>query len=63
MILLIILINTVMKHLVKLFEKTKKLNIDLTRYEFSTDFLNKKKSSYCVRFIAIRSAFFGLWFL
>ena len=31
-----------MKHLVKIYEETKKLNNDLTQYEFSTDFLNKK---------------------
>ena len=33
-----------MKHLVKIYEETKKLNIDLTQYEFSTDFLNKKQN-------------------
>mgnify|MGYP006950236131 FL=1 len=27
-----------MKHLVKIFEETKKLKSDLTRHEFSTDF-------------------------
>ena len=35
-----------MKHLIILFEETKKLNSDLTRCEFSTDFLNKKKSCF-----------------
>ena len=35
-----------MKHLITLFKETKKLNSDLTRYEFSTDFLNKKKSCF-----------------
>ena len=39
-------INTVMQHLIKLFKETKKLNSDLTQYEFSTDFLNKKKSYF-----------------
>jgi len=37
-----------MKYLTKLFEETKKLNNDLTRYEFSTDFLNKKKSYFAL---------------
>ena len=41
-------INIVMKHLVKIYEETKKLNNDLTRYEFSTDFLNKKKSYFAL---------------
>ena len=35
-----------MKYLIKLFEETKKLNSNLTQYEFSTDFLNKKKSYF-----------------
>ena len=35
-----------MKHLVKIYEETKKLKSDLTQYEFSTDFLNKKKSYF-----------------
>ena len=35
-----------MKYLTKLFEETKKLNNDLTRYEFSTEFLNKKRSCF-----------------
>ena len=35
-----------MKHLVKIFEETKRLNSNLTQYEFSTGFLNKKKSYF-----------------
>ena len=35
-----------MKYLVKIYEETKKLNSDLAQYEFSTDFLNKKKSYF-----------------
>ena len=30
-----------MKYLVKIYEETKKLNSDLTQYEFSTDFLKR----------------------
>ena len=35
-----------MKHLLRIYEDTKKLNSDLTQYEFSTEFLNKKKSYF-----------------
>ena len=35
-----------MEHLVKIYKETKKLNSDLTQCEFSTDFLNKKKSYF-----------------
>ena len=35
-----------MQHLIKLYEETKKLNSDLTQYEFSTDFLHKKQSYF-----------------
>ena len=35
-----------MQHLIKLYAETKKLNSDLTHYEFSTDFLNQKRSYF-----------------
>lgn len=35
-----------MKHLLKIYEETKKLKCNLTQYEFSTVFLNKKKSYF-----------------
>ena len=38
--------NRVMKHLIKLCESIKGLKNDLTQYEFSTDFLNKKRSCF-----------------
>tara|TARA_B100001057_G_scaffold484615_1_gene562942 strand:- start:341 stop:631 length:291 start_codon:yes stop_codon:yes gene_type:complete len=35
-----------MECLIKLYKETKKLKSGLTQYEFSTDFLNKKKSYF-----------------
>jgi len=46
MIQINISINIAMKHLVKIYEETKKLNSDLTQYEFSADFLHKKRSHF-----------------
>ena len=40
-------INIVMKHLVKIYEETKKLNSDLTQYVFSTDFFKQKEELFC----------------
>ena len=35
-----------MQYLLKLYEATKKIKNDLTQYQFSTDFLNKKRSYF-----------------
>jgi|TARA_B100001964_G_C14015357_1_gene501295 hypothetical protein len=35
-----------MQHFIKLYEETKKLNSNLTQYEFSTEFLHKKRSYF-----------------
>ena len=41
LIYIIILINSAMKHLVKIYEETKKFNSDLTQYKSCTEYIKR----------------------